>query len=60
MAKDLHQMLSIDKVLSIMDRMGHLAREYVRDPVALRAIQQGMDELIGPALQQTQTVEVSG
>jgi hypothetical protein len=49
MAKDLHQMLSLDKVLSIFDRAGRLAVQHVRDPEALRAIQLGMEEIIGPA-----------
>ena len=49
MMKDLHQMLSLERVLAIMDRLGTLVRENVSDPKALRAIGEGLDALIRPA-----------
>ena len=46
MAKDLHQMLSLERVLAIMDRLGVLVKEHVTDRAALRAIQEGMELIV--------------
>ena len=49
MAKDLHQMVTIERVLAIMDRLGTLVREHVTDMRALQVIQAGTETLIvGP------------
>lgn len=42
MAKDLHQMVSLERVLRLVNDLGALVREHVKDPKALRAIQHGL------------------
>ncbi len=55
MMKDLHQMISLERVLAIMDRLGTLVRENVTDPKALRAIGEGLNDLIRPAQADVET-----
>ncbi len=46
MMRDLHHMLGIDHVFALIDALAALVREHVKDPAAVRAIQEGLTRLL--------------
>lgn len=46
MMRDLHHMLGLDHVFALIDALAVLVREHVKDPEAIRAIQDGLTRLL--------------